>query len=126
MLTDRLSQKLTKYKSLKLLREKKVINKRDNNLVHIKNKQLLSFTSNDYLSLSHNIKSGLEINDCINNYGSGSVSSAHISGYFDIHKDLENKFSKIFNWIVTFPFFHFTFRHIFCTRGFLMATNSES
>ncbi|MSO13769.1 aminotransferase class I/II-fold pyridoxal phosphate-dependent enzyme [Rickettsiales endosymbiont of Trichoplax sp. H2] len=97
MLTNRLSEKLTKYKSLELLREKKVINKKDNNLLHIKNKQLLSFTSNDYLSLSHDIKSGLEINNCINNYGSGSVSSAHISGYFDIHRDLENKFCQIYN-----------------------------
>ncbi len=38
MLTNRLSEKLTKYKSLELLREKKVINKKDNNLLHIKNK----------------------------------------------------------------------------------------
>lgn len=97
MLTNRLSEKLTNYKLLRLLREKKVINKEDTNLLYIKNKQLLSFTSNDYLALSHNITLNSEIKDFIKNHGSGSVSSAHISGYFDIHRDLENEFCKLYN-----------------------------
>ena len=97
MLTNRLSEKLTNYKSLGLLREKKSINKKYNNLLYIKNKQLLSFTSNDYLSLSHNIGLDSSIEDVIKAYGSGSTSSAHISGYFDIHRNLENEFCKIYN-----------------------------
>ena len=88
MLYNRILQKLDDYKSRKLLRNKKTINHKNINQLSIGDKQLLSFTSNDYLCLSQNYDFVSNLNECVENYGTGSVSSALISGFFNVHKDL--------------------------------------
>jgi len=97
MLYNRILQKLDDYKSRKLLRNKKTINHKNINQLFVGDKQLLSFTSNDYLCLSQNYNFVSNLNECVKNYGTGSASSALISGFFNIHKDLEDQFCKIFN-----------------------------
>ena len=97
MLYNRILQKLDDYKSRKLLRNKKTINHKNINQLSIGDKQLLSFTSNDYLCLSQNYDFVSNLNECVENYGTGSASSALISGFFNVHKDLEDHFCKIFD-----------------------------
>jgi 8-amino-7-oxononanoate synthase len=97
MLYNRILQKLDDYKSRKLLRNKKTINHKNDNQLFVGDKQLLSFTSNDYLCLSQNYNFVSNINECVEKYGTGSASSALISGFYDVHKELENQFCKIFN-----------------------------
>ena len=97
MLYNRILQKLEDYKSLKLLRNKKTVNHKNVNQLFIEGKQLLSFTSNDYLCLSQNHNITFNLNECVKNYGTGSVSSALISGFYNVHKELEDQFCKVFN-----------------------------
>ena len=97
MLYNRILQKLDDYKSLKLLRNKKTIHHKNINQLFMEDKQLLSFTNNDYLCLSQNYYFVSNLNECVENYGTGSASSALISGFFSVHKDLEDQFCKIFN-----------------------------
>ena len=79
MLYNRIMQKLDDNKSLKLSRNKQIIHHKMNNQLHINDKQLLSFTSNDYLCLSQNYNFVSNLNECVENYGTGSASSALIS-----------------------------------------------
>jgi 8-amino-7-oxononanoate synthase len=97
MLYNRIMQKLDDNKSLKLSRNKQTIHHKMNNQLLINDKQLLSFTSNDYLCLSQNYNFIPNLNECVENYGTGSASSALISGFFNVHKNLEDQFCKIFN-----------------------------
>ena len=57
----------------------------------------VSFVSNDYLGFTQHASVKDSVINAIEEYGTGAGSSPLIGGYFDYHKQLEDKLSLFFN-----------------------------
>lgn len=62
----------------------------------IKKGKYISLVSNDYLGFTQHPKVKKSIIDAINKYGTGAGSSPLIGGYYDYHKEVEDKISDFF------------------------------
>lgn len=64
---------------------------------HIKNGSYISFVCNDYLGFTQHPKIKEVVKSAIDQFGTGAGASPLIGGYFDYHKQVEDKISKFFN-----------------------------
>lgn len=64
---------------------------------YIKKGKYVSFVSNDYLGFTQHASVKDSVINAIEEYGTGAGSSPLIGGYFDYHKQLEDKLSLFFN-----------------------------
>lgn len=86
---------LEKYQANHLLRERCLIEKRfANNVIIYDKKPLINFASNDYLGMALHPQVKQAFIQGIHQYGFGSGSSALISGFYGIHRALEEKFAE--------------------------------
>jgi 8-amino-7-oxononanoate synthase len=88
-----LNKYLKEYKRKKLYRKFYTIEERKGTIVKIGNKEFISFSSNDYLGLSCD-KRIIDSFQKSMKYGFGSSGSRLICGNFEIHNEVEKKFSK--------------------------------
>ncbi len=63
----------------------------------LKEGSYISFVSNDYLGFSQHPKVKETVIKAIEKYGTGAGASPLIGGYFEYHKEVEDKISKFFN-----------------------------
>ncbi|GEM52746.1 2-amino-3-ketobutyrate CoA ligase [Empedobacter brevis NBRC 14943 = ATCC 43319] len=63
---------------------------------HIKNGSYISFVCNDYLGFTQHPKIKEVVKSAIDQFGTGAGASPLIGGYFDYHKQVEDKISKFF------------------------------
>lgn len=97
MLKALLEKKIEKYQSLELLRTRNIIKAKMKNKIALNNSCLINFTSNDYLCLAADTRVCQKFKESVDQFGVGSSSSAHISGFCDPHKKLEEKFAEFVN-----------------------------
>lgn len=88
--------RLENYSKLGLLRKRKIITKdfSSENSIFLNKNKVINFSSNDYLGLSNHPEITASFSNAAKKYGFGSGSSALISGYSDIHVELEEAFAK--------------------------------
>lgn len=63
---------------------------------HIRNGSYISFVCNDYLGFTQHPKIKEAVKSAIDQFGTGAGASPLIGGYFDYHKQVENKISTFF------------------------------
>lgn len=63
---------------------------------HIRNGNYVSFVCNDYLGFTQHPKIKEAVKNAIDQFGTGAGASPLIGGYFDFHKQVEDKISKFF------------------------------
>lgn len=64
---------------------------------HIKNGTYISFVCNDYLGFTQHPKIKEAVKSAIDQFGTGAGASPLIGGFFDYHKQVEDKLSNFFN-----------------------------
>jgi 8-amino-7-oxononanoate synthase len=84
---------LAELKEKNLYRIRKEISQRKNINYCYNGKHYLSFCSNDYLGLSHDLRVINAFKHGAERYGVGSTASAMISGYTTAHRELEEQFA---------------------------------
>ncbi len=63
---------------------------------HIRNGNYVSFVCNDYLGFTQHPKIKEAVKNAVDQFGTGAGASPLIGGYFDFHKQVEDKISKFF------------------------------
>ena len=97
MLLTEIEDKLQRYMRASLLRERVVLTERNDGWVIVNGKRCVNFCSNDYLGLANHPTVNSAFIHGIHQYGTGSGSSALISGYFKSQQLLEEKFAEFLN-----------------------------
>lgn len=90
---NKLDQRAARF----LLRQRYIIDTKHNNEVFISGKRLINFCSNDYLNLSGHVEIKNAFMRSAQRYGTGSCSSALISGYSKSHYQLEETVADYLN-----------------------------
>lgn len=80
-----------------LLRERKAVSTNKNGVIEIAAKHYINFASNDYLGLSQHEQVLQSYVEGLAMYGSGSGSSALVTGYSIEHEALENDLCEVLN-----------------------------
>lgn len=95
MLVAKLKNKLDRYIANSLLRNRFVITERaHNNVIKVNNQYCINFCNNDYLGLANHPAVKETFIEAIQLYGTGSTSSAMVSGYYKPQEKLEEKFAE--------------------------------
>ncbi len=84
-----LTKELQKKRSENLYRVRVVRSREQNSYIQLGEHQYLNFCSNDYLGLSNHPEIIAAAKEGLDEYGLGSGGSALITGYTDIHRELE-------------------------------------
>lgn len=84
---------LSKCKRKKLWRDRKVIKNHNKKEIIFNKKKYINFSSNDYLGLSNDKKIIEKGKKSLEKYGLGSKGSSYVTGYHDIHYELEKELS---------------------------------
>jgi len=92
-----IDSKIRAYKDRHLIRSWHAIDNLSEREVLLNKQCLINFTSNDYLGIrtSQRIKEALI--DGANQFGFGSAASPLVSGYYQIHQELEHQFAQFLN-----------------------------
>lgn len=95
MLVAKVKNRLDRYAENSLLRKRFVITGREhNNLIKLNGQSCINFCNNDYLGLANHPAVKEAFIEAIQLYGTGSTSSAMVSGYFKPQQELEEKFAE--------------------------------
>ncbi|WP_304985187.1 aminotransferase class I/II-fold pyridoxal phosphate-dependent enzyme [Coxiella-like endosymbiont] len=95
MLVAKVKNRLDRYAKNSLLRKCFVITGREhNNLIKVNGQSCINFCNNDYLGLANHPAVKEAFIEAIQLYGTGSTSSAMVSGYFKPQQQLEEKFAE--------------------------------
>lgn len=97
MLLTEIEDRLQRHIQASLFRKRLVITERDAEWVIISGKRCINFCSNDYLGLANHPAVNAAFIHGIQRYGTGSGSSALISGYFKSQQLLEENFAAFLN-----------------------------
>ena len=87
---------LEEYKQKDLLRSRQILKQTKDNIVTIDNKKYINFSSNDYLGLAQDKSLKKWFKESIDEHGTSSSSSPLISGYTNVHRELEKKVASFF------------------------------
>lgn len=95
MLVAKVKNRLDRYAENSLLRKRFVITGREHdNLIKVNDQSCINFCNNDYLGLANHPAVKEAFIKAIQLYGTGSTSSAMVSGYFKPQQQLEEKFAE--------------------------------
>ncbi len=94
MLLDSLQQRLLQHAQNNLVRKQNVVTTAEVNAIVVAGKKAADFSSNDYLGLKKHPCMIEAVITAAKQYGVGSGASAQISGYSDLHAEVETAFAQ--------------------------------
>jgi 8-amino-7-oxononanoate synthase len=74
--------------------KRREISHKENNFIVIKKRSLINFTQNDYLCLATHPLVKKAFRNAAEKYGLGSGASASLAGYYDAHRELEERMAE--------------------------------